>query len=417
MKKWNNIMAVLMTMIILLGIFASACAKPAPPQSTGPITINIGLPCPLSGPAGAWGKAGTVYHQAWVDLINQQGGFKIDNQTYNIKLVIVDDKNTSEGGAAAAKQLIYGDNCKFLAGHWSWNFAAIAAVTNPAKIIFVTRTGNDAVPGPGGGYDPVKQPYTVFGTAAAEIYSAYIAALVEYFPDYKKIAIIDSTAGKGKGMEDLFKWCDKNGIRYYSDFYAPGTADFTPYITKVVNEGCDIVSFPGDVAGALAFAKQRWEMGYKDMKVGTSGPIMDTQLYINTCGYDAAQGFFGSYAAPWEFKHTKVDPKYLSMCQEVMQIVSEKQGKTTDYVGWIPWFPTHSEILIQAMQKAGTVDDPDAIMKVIRGGTFDTPIGTYKMVGKETYGSPVVFLSSASLGQIQGNKVVFMVSHTSEPLP
>jgi ABC-type branched-subunit amino acid transport system substrate-binding protein len=61
-------------------------------------------------------------------------------------LITVDDQNTPEGGAAAAKQLIYGEGCKFFAGSWSWNFAAISAVTNPAKAILVTRSGGEVIP-------------------------------------------------------------------------------------------------------------------------------------------------------------------------------------------------------------------------------------------------------------------------------
>jgi hypothetical protein len=51
MKKWYNIVAILMTMVIIVGIIATGCAKTTPPQATGPTTINIGLPVALSGSA------------------------------------------------------------------------------------------------------------------------------------------------------------------------------------------------------------------------------------------------------------------------------------------------------------------------------------------------------------------------------
>ena len=114
-------------------------------------------------------------------------------------MIQVDDQNTAEGGAAAAKQLIFGDNCKFFAGHWSWNFAAVAAVTNPAKVIFLTRTGSpDATPASGGGaYDPKKMPYVVFGTPSQDEFLNYCFALEEAFPNMKKLGILDSSVGKG----------------------------------------------------------------------------------------------------------------------------------------------------------------------------------------------------------------------------
>jgi hypothetical protein len=74
-------------------------------------------------------------------------------------------------------------------------------------------------------------------------------------------------------------------------------------------------------------------------------------------------------------------------------------------------------ILSQAMQKAGTVDDTDKIMKAIRGGTFDTTIGKWTMSGEKTWGSPVVFGTPAALCVIKGDKEVYLSEHPSKPIP
>jgi hypothetical protein len=100
-----------------------------------------------------------------------------------------------------------------------------------------------------------------------------------------------------------------------------------------------------------------------------------------------------------------------------MELVSKKQGKPYTYTGWIGWFPHHIEILVQAMQKAGTVDDPDAIMKAIRGGTFDTTIGKFTFSGAKTYGSPIVFGTPGCMSQIKGDKEVYLSEHPLTSLP
>ncbi len=105
------------------------------------------------------------------------------------------------------------------------------------------------------------------------------------------------------------------------------------------------------------------------------------------------------------------------MCQEVNAIVSKKQGKPFNYSGWVGWLPNHLLILSQAMQKAGTVDNTDAIMKAIRGGTFDTTIGKWTMSGAKTWGSPVVFGTPAALCTIKGDKEVYLSEHPSTPIP
>jgi hypothetical protein len=127
------------------------------------------------------GRFGPVL--AWVDLFNKEG-FKIGNKTYNFQLIIADDKNTPEGGAAAAKKLIYEDRVKFLIGHWSWNYPSVSAVANQAKVIYLCRTGNEAVPG--GVYNPKQQPYTVFANPSHELFISDIHAIVEAFPNYKR---------------------------------------------------------------------------------------------------------------------------------------------------------------------------------------------------------------------------------------
>lgn len=412
MKKSYSIATILVITVMVLGMSGIALA-PKPAQAE-PITIKVGLPTVLSGPAAPWGQIGMEPYLTWIELFNKEG-LIVGGKTYNFKLVTVDDKNTPEGGAAAAKQLIYGDKVKFLAGHWSWNFPAVSTVANQAKVIFVTRTGNEAVPG--GVYDAKKMPYVVFGNPSHDQFISDCFALVEAFPNYKRLGILDCSIGKGPGWDYVEAELKRAGVRYAIEWFPFGTTDFTPYITRYKEAGVDVVYVAGWVGESMMFAKQRWEMGYKDMKVGHSGPFVDVNMYNAVCGHDAAQGFIGQYWANWDFKKTKVNPKYVKMCQEVMQILSKKHDKPYVYTGWIGWLPSHLLILAQAMQKAGTVDDPDAIMKAIRGGTFDTTTGKWTMSGAKTYGSPVVFGCPSALSKIQGDKEVYLSEHPMEPLP
>ncbi|MCX6005336.1 MAG: ABC transporter substrate-binding protein [Chloroflexi bacterium] len=420
MKKWYNVLAILVTAAIVLGTFGMACEqKPAPAEPTGPITINIGLPMALSGTASPWGKIPTPFREAWIEIFNREG-FQVNGKTYKLNLVQVDDENTAEGGAAAAKQLIYGDNCKFFAGHWTWNFSAIAAVTNPAKVIFVTRTGSpDALPASwGGAYDPKKMPYVVFGTPSQDEFTNWCYSIVDAYPNYKKLGILDSTVGKGgPGWVKVQADLDKAGIKWQSEWFTPGTTDFAPIITRFKEEGCDIVFVAGWIGEYMAFLKQRWEMGYKDMKVACSGPFVSIDMYKMVVGADALEGAIGAYEDNSKFKITKVNPKYIDMCQEALKIAAQKTGKPYEYTGEIKWVPAHTQILVQAMQKAGTVDDPDAIMNAIRGGTFDTVVGKWTMSGAETYGSAVNFGDTGALCIIKDGKEVYLSEHPMEPIP
>ncbi|MDA8139048.1 MAG: ABC transporter substrate-binding protein [Desulfobacteraceae bacterium] len=405
----------ILAFVIFSGLFFSVNGlTTAPAWAKQKILIKVGVPTPLSGPAGPWGRIGVPADDTFVALFNQEG-FKVGDQIYGFQLIHIDDMNTPEGGATAARKLIYEDRVKFIAGHWSWNFAAMAAITNAAKVILITRTGNEAVPG--GVYDPKRMPYTVFGNPAHEQFIADCQALVKAFPKYKKIGINDSNLGKGIGWDYVDKELTRLGIRFHHEWYLPGTQDFSPYINRFAEAGCDIIYGAGDVTTAMLVAKQRYEMGYKDWHTGTVGGIFDPKAYISVTGSAAAQGFIGQYWANWEFKETQVDPKLVAMCQQVNQILTEKTGKPYTHTGWIGWTPNHLMILAQAMQKAGTVENTDAIMKAIRGGTFSTTVGTFTMSGAKTYGSPVVFGSAGAICQIQGDREVYLSESPMAPLP
>jgi branched-chain amino acid transport system substrate-binding protein len=413
MKTYYNLVAILMAVVLVVGIFATAC-QPKAPVSTGPITIKVGVSEALSGPAASYGKLGVEGTDAFCEVFNKEG-FKVGDQTYNFKVITEDDQANVEGGSAAAKKLVYEDGVKFIIGHWTPNFKAIQAVTNPAKVILFTHTGADATPGPGG-YDPATMPYVAFPVAAHEVVVAYIFGIAEAYPDYKKIGIIDTALNKGIGWDKADGEMDAAGIRYFHQWMQPGAPDYSPFITKAAEEGCDFI-FTTDVGAALGLARLRWEMGYKNMRVGCSGPISDPATWIKMAGYDAVQGFIASWGAYWEVKNRPLNAAQISMLQETMQLLASRhEGKWT-YTGFLPWYPVQLFLLSQAMQKAGTVDDTDAIMKAVRGGTFDLPTGQYTFSGAQTYGSPVVLMTGVLMCQIQGDKEVYFGQYFLPPLP
>jgi hypothetical protein len=100
-----------------------------------------------------------------------------------------------------------------------------------------------------------------------------------------------------------------------------------------------------------------------------------------------------------------------------MKTLSHKQGKPYTYTDWIGWLPSHLLILSQAMQKADTVEDTDAIMEAIRGGTFDTTAGTFTMSGEKTYGSAIVFGCPCAICIVQGDKAVYLSEYPMKPIP
>jgi ABC-type branched-subunit amino acid transport system substrate-binding protein len=349
-------------------------------------------------------------YATWIDLFNEKG-FEVDGKTYNFKLFTADDRDSPEGGTAAAEQLVYNDGCRFLAGHWSWSYETISSITNPARVIFITRNGGGIV------YDPVTQPYNVFGTPAREEWINQVLAAHEKFPDVK-FGLMEPDTGLTPAEIDWIsrQFFSPTGMSYQWEVFPSGTTDFTPYIAKFADGGCGLVYLDAGIDSTLPFVKQRYDAGYR-WPVAQAGGLAELDVYFDACGYEAAQGLIGGYFGIWDFKETKVNPEYVDMCRQVMQTLSDKYGRPYTYTDWIGWLPSHLLILSQAMEKAGTVENADAIMAAIRRGTFDTTAGEFTMSGEKTYGSPIVFGCPCAISIIEGDKAVYLSEHPLKSIP
>ena len=184
MKIIYSISVALISVIALSGLVSAGCTqKPVEEVPTGLVIVRVGLPTPLNDQDAPWGQANIEPYLTWIDAFNVDG-FKVNGKTCNFKLYMADDRDSPEGGTAAAKQLVEEDGCRFLTGHWSWSYDAISSVTNPAKVIFVTRNGG------GINYNAKTQPYNVFGTPSKEVWIADILAAHEKFPPVQPGAVL-----------------------------------------------------------------------------------------------------------------------------------------------------------------------------------------------------------------------------------
>ena len=80
MKKWYSIA----TMVVITAMVFSMAVAPKPAQAAEPIIIKVGIPTPLSGPAGPWGQIGIAPSEAWLEMFNKKG-FKVGDKTYNFQ--------------------------------------------------------------------------------------------------------------------------------------------------------------------------------------------------------------------------------------------------------------------------------------------------------------------------------------------
>ena len=391
----------LLLICILVATLISACspdiATPVPEK-----TLIVGCLMPFSGPAAQYGQRGRYVADVYVDLLNESGGVKIGNDVYKVALHWGDDQFAPAPAAAAARKLIYEDDVIAIVGYIGPGFSALSPVTNPEKVILISRTGGVI-------YSPKSDPYVIFGTPTGEITLNQALAIMKAHLDLHVLAWT-GTMDDRRISESAFEMVDKRmekefGIKSVRVYYPVGTTNFTPYLSKMAEQGTEVLFIGGTILDVALMAKQRWQMGYKWPIGHTSDNLAD--VFFGISGKEAAQGIMGNRSVPWELKQVKVAQKYLDMAQKIRDRYQQKFGKPLTDNGPFSQVITHLSQYFECAQLAGTTD-PDIIMKTFKGGTFDTFLGRYTFSGTKTYGAPVVFGYPCAMGVIQGDEDVYM---------
>lgn len=391
----------LMAICVLALIITPACGPQVKPPTEQKV-LKLGCLMPFSGPAAMYGARGRQITDVLIELINEDGGVKIGQDTYKVALYWGDDQFAPAPAAAAARKLIYDDGVIAILGYIGPGFSALSPVTNPEKVILICRTGGVI-------YDPGKDPYVVFGSPTGEVTLNQALAAMQAHPELHTLAWTGNMDDR-RIAEPAFKLVDTRlekefGIKSLRVYYPVGTTNFTPYLTKMAEQGAEVIFAGATILEVALMAKQRKEMGLKWPIVHTSDNLVD--ILFSICGKDGAQGIMGNRNAPWELKKVQVAQKYLDMSQRMLATYEKKYGQALDTYGPFSMVITHLSQYLECAQKAGTTD-PDIMMKTFKGGTFDSFLGKYTFSGTKTYGAPVVFGYPCAMGEIKGDKEVYI---------
>ncbi|MCX6008355.1 MAG: ABC transporter substrate-binding protein, partial [Chloroflexi bacterium] len=127
MKIRNALTYILLFVCIGTMIVTTACGSG--PEAKPPVaeqkTLKIGCIMAFSGSAAMYGERGRRIADVYIDLINEDGGVKIGNDTYKVELTWADDAWTPAGAAAAARKLIYDDGVIAILGYIGPGFSAL----------------------------------------------------------------------------------------------------------------------------------------------------------------------------------------------------------------------------------------------------------------------------------------------------
>lgn len=366
----------------LLGIAGlSACGGGS--GDAGGDTVTIGLVSAFSGPAAAWGPQQKIADTIAIDQINADGGVKIGDKSYKLKLKTYDGAYDPTQSTTVVRQAVQQDGLKFLNVLGGGIVPVVQPITEAAKVIIFGNAAGDSFLGK-------KYPYTFrpyWDVPAA--FNAILTLAKKQHPQLSKVAVLYPDDDLGHPIAPKVQaYAKAAGVDSQVFFVGRDVTDFSAVLTKVRSFNPDLIEVGLQPASQYAAEiKQARQLGI-DVPFSFADTV-DLATITKVAGPSAA---IGSYAAPeWQnFDNDK---------GQVFQREFTKQ-----YGSFQPWVVQEYDnlfLLRAAMEKAGTVTDTAKIADALGQVSINGALGEVRYGGADVYGLPRIFEMPYPVGVIE----------------
>lgn len=377
-------------------VAALALTVPFAAQAQEAETLKIGALVTLSGAGASWGQGMKNAAEIAAAQVNEKGGLEVAGKKYKVEVVAYDDKYQANEAVTVANRLVFEDKVKYIIGPvGSAPVLAIQPITEKNKVIVITlgfttkALQND-------------KPYTFRpNVTTVEVAQPQVEWLAKS-QGIKKVGALfpnDETGQQiAKDLAAAYKSAGADLVA--TEFFERDRVDFVPLLTRIAARGVDAIELDGNsptTAGLIV--KQAREIGFTGKIVRTGGPA--TQEIINVAGAQAAEGMF---------VHTPINPELPSTkAYADLYAASYKHAMN----GFSPAFYDGTNMLFEAMKRAGTVTDTDAVRKAMEEiKDFPGALGTLNWTGKEVYGINHQLNAPFYVAEVVGGKEVIRATCT-----
>lgn len=343
-----------------------AAALPATAQET----LKIGALVTLSGPGAAWGQAMRNAAELAADKVNAAGGLEVAGKKYKVEIVAYDDKYQAGEAVTVANRLVFEDKVKYIIGPTgSAPTLAVQPITEKNQVI----TSTLGFTGKALGTDKPFSFRPVITTA--EFSEPQIAWLVKSHGVKKAGGLFPNDESGQVIARDLEQGYKKAGGELaVKEFFERDRVDFVPLLTRMLARGIDTIELDGNspsTAGLIA--KQARELGFKGKIVRTGGPA--TTEIVNVAGKEPAEGMM---------VHAVLDPA-APATRAYLDAYQAKYKAAPN--GFSPAYYDFSNLLFEAMRRAGTVTDSAKVAQALEAiSGHNGVLGTLNWTGKAQYG-------------------------------
>ena len=349
--------------------------------------VKIGQIEAQTGPLATYGWMGNQGAKLAIEEINKAGGFKVGAKTYKLELVAYDTRGNPQEALIQMKQLLEQSKVKYVFGPFLTNvFNGIEPYATQNNGKFLMMGGATAI-------------HALLGTPNREYlmrtwnWDAGEAGFGQLLVDYlkklgpKKVAMLFQNDAFGKVAVDIYSPIFKAaGIDLAVELFEPGTKDFSAPLAKLAAGKPDYL-FPGYVDSVL----------YDIVRQAT-----ETGLYKN---FFTVRGSMGP-----ALKNKDLIDNYIAYLPKYFEEAEKKEPKAKTFVaafraankGDFPYDQAplcssscydHVYMLVEAMKKAGTVDDVARVKAALMSFTYNGLWNIrYDKTGEAVFGFDVLHM-------------------------
>ena len=352
-------------------------------------TLKIGVLGVMSGPAASWGLVNRYCAEVTAKMYNAAGGVKIGDEMYMIEVISIDDKNDPKNSIAGAERLTYQEDIKYIIGpNVDTTARAIVPVIEKAGAMNFPYAFDRTL------YSPPASNSVLGMIASYQAGPVIYKHLMENM-GVKSVAFVarnesDPLNQRREGVEAA-NMLNLN-IVAAEDTYEPGTTDFFPVMSRIVQQNPDLIVLSGVApSDAPLLIRAARELGYGGL-ISTE-TAQDAKILAEVAG-ETANGFIsvGGASTP------EISDEYMN---EFRAAYVDHVGEWNDEAGTKVYA---LEMIIETLKLAG----PEAIddIEVFKAAMGQLNVENRLLVGENS----LKFVGSGFFGQMRQLPIPMVVN-------
>jgi branched-chain amino acid transport system substrate-binding protein len=326
-------------------------------------TVKLGEIEAQTGALNTYGWMSSQGVRMAVDKINKGGGFTVAGKKYKLQLINPDTQGNPQQALIELKKMLEQEHVKYIFGPFLTNvYKGIAPYAQGANGKFLLMGGATAIHFDLGkpGHDFLMRSWN-WDAGPAGFGSLMVKNLKER--GAKKVAMLMQNDAFGHVARDIYAPLFKQaGIEFDEEWFEPGTTDFSSVLAKIAAGKPDYL-FPGYTDAVLYdIVRQATEVGINKFWLvrGSLGPGLKNK--------DAIDEYI-IYIPKYFEQAEKTEPKVKAFINDYKAFYKTKFPYDQAPLCSSSCYD-HVFMLVEAMKKAGTVDDVAKVKQALESITY-----------------------------------------------